>query len=57
VACGWLIDRYGLRWQISPRRLGELMKSKEPGIAKRVGEAMLKMKKFDIAALERAAKA
>ena len=57
VACGWINDRYGVRWQISPRRLGELMKSKEPGVAKRVSEAMLKMTKFDIAALERAAKA
>jgi predicted 3-demethylubiquinone-9 3-methyltransferase (glyoxalase superfamily) len=56
VACGWLTDRYGVRWQISPRRLGQLMKSKEPGVAKRVGEAMLKMVKFDIAELERAAK-
>ena len=56
VACGWLTDRYGVRWQISPRILGELMKSKEPDVAKRVGEAMLKMVKFDIATLERAAK-
>jgi predicted 3-demethylubiquinone-9 3-methyltransferase (glyoxalase superfamily) len=56
VACGWLTDRYGVRWQISPRRLGQLMKSTEPGVAKRVGEAMLKMVKFDIAELERAAK-
>ena len=55
VACGWLTDRYGVRWQISPRILGELMKSKEPGVAKRVGEAMLQMTKFDVAALERAA--
>lgn len=57
VACGWLNDRYGLRWQVAPRRLGELMKSKEPGVAKRVGEAMLKMVKLDIAELERAAQA
>jgi len=56
VACGWLTDRYGVRWQISPRILGELMKSKEPGVAKRVGEAMLKMVKLDIAELKRAAK-
>lgn len=56
VACGWLIDRYGLRWQISPRILGKLMKSKEPGVAKRVGEAMLKMVKFDVAEIERAAR-
>jgi predicted 3-demethylubiquinone-9 3-methyltransferase (glyoxalase superfamily) len=56
VACGWITDRYGVRWQISPRRLGELMKSKAPGIAGRVAAAMLKMVKFDIAELERAAK-
>src|SRR5262245_38610475 len=56
VACGWITDKYGVRWQISPRRLGELMKSKEPGVAKRVSEAMLKMVKFDIAELERAAR-
>ncbi len=45
-----------MRWQISPRRLGELMKSKEPGVAKRASEAMLQMVKFDVAALERAPK-
>lgn len=56
VACGWITDKYGVRWQISPRRLGELMKSKEPGVAKRVSEAMLKMVKFDVAELERAAR-
>jgi predicted 3-demethylubiquinone-9 3-methyltransferase (glyoxalase superfamily) len=56
VACGWLTDRYGVRWQVSPRILGQYMKSKEPGVAKRVSEAMLKMVKFDIAELERAAK-
>jgi predicted 3-demethylubiquinone-9 3-methyltransferase (glyoxalase superfamily) len=56
VACGWITDRYGVRWQISPRRLGELMKSGDRALAKRVCEAMLKMVKFDIAELERAAK-
>jgi len=56
VACGWLTDRYGVRWQISPRRLGELMKNKDRACAKRVSEAMLKMVKFDIAELERAAR-
>lgn len=55
VACGWLTDRYGVRWQISPRRLGELMKDSDRARAKRVCEAMLKMVKFDIAELERAA--
>jgi predicted 3-demethylubiquinone-9 3-methyltransferase (glyoxalase superfamily) len=56
VACGWLTDRYGVRWQISPRKLGELMKSKDRAVAGRVAEAMLKMVKFDIAELERAAR-
>jgi predicted 3-demethylubiquinone-9 3-methyltransferase (glyoxalase superfamily) len=56
TACGWLTDRYGVRWQISPRRLGEMMKDKDPTRARRVAEAMLKMVKFDIAELERAYK-
>jgi len=54
--CGWLRDRWGLSWQITPRRLGELMSDPDPDKAKRVAEAMLKMVKFDIAALEAAAK-
>lgn len=54
--CGWLVDRYGLCWQITPKRLGELMSSDDHAQAKRVTEAMLKMVKFDIAALERAAR-
>ncbi len=53
--CGWLKDRYGLSWQIVPTALGELMRSADPGRAKRVMEAMLKMKKLDIAGLRRAA--
>jgi predicted 3-demethylubiquinone-9 3-methyltransferase (glyoxalase superfamily) len=55
--CGWLVDRYGLSWQIVPKRLGELMRDPDKAKAKRVGEAMLKMVKLDIAALERAAEA
>lgn len=55
VACGWITDRYGVRWQIAPRKMGEWMKDKDRARAKRVSEAMLKMVKFDIAALERAA--
>jgi len=54
--CGWLRDRWGLSWQITPKRLGELMKGSEPSKAKRVAEAMLTMVKFDIAGLEAAAK-
>lgn len=53
-ACGWLIDRYGLRWQIVPRRLDELMQDGDPERVRRVAAAMLKMVKLDIAALERA---
>jgi predicted 3-demethylubiquinone-9 3-methyltransferase (glyoxalase superfamily) len=53
--CGWLRDRWGLSWQIVPRRLGELMGSPDPAVARRVTEAMLKMVKFDIAGLEAAA--
>lgn len=53
--CGWLRDRFGLSWQITPTRLGELMSDPDPAKAKRVTEAMLKMVKFDIAGLEAAA--
>ncbi len=52
--CGWLKDRYGLSWQIVPTVLGEMMTDPDPGRARRVMEAMLQMKKLDIAALERA---
>jgi predicted 3-demethylubiquinone-9 3-methyltransferase (glyoxalase superfamily) len=53
--CGWLKDRWGLSWQIVPSALGRLMSSGDAARSKRVAEAMLKMVKFDIAALERAA--
>ena len=53
--CGWLRDRYGVSWQIVPARLGEMMKDTDRARARRVMEAMLAMKKLDIAALERAA--
>lgn len=54
--CGWLRDRWGLSWQIAPKRLSELMTDPDRAKAKRVTEAMLKMVKFDIAALEAAAR-
>ena len=54
--CGWLRDRWGLSWQIVPRRLGELMGGSDPAVTRRVTEAMLKMAKFDIAGLEAAAR-
>jgi predicted 3-demethylubiquinone-9 3-methyltransferase (glyoxalase superfamily) len=52
--CGWLKDRYGLSWQIVPAELGKMMKDPDRSRAKRVAEAMLKMVKFDIAALQKA---
>ena len=54
--CGWLKDRYGLSWQVNPNILGELLSSRDAKKARRVMEAMLKMKKIDIAALKAAAK-
>lgn len=50
--CGWLKDKYGLSWQIVPRRLMELMGDKDPEKAKRVMDAMLKMKKIIVKDLE-----
>ncbi len=52
--CGWLRDRYGVSWQIVPRALGELMRGSDRAGARRVMEAMLGMKKLDVAALRRA---
>jgi len=53
--CGWLKDRWGVSWQIVPRRLGELLGDADPGRSRRAMEAMLKMGKIDIASLEAAA--
>ena len=55
--CGWLKDRYGLSWQIVPRRLSELLADPDREKAQRVMAAMLQMGKIDIAGLERAAAA
>src|SRR5215472_14140668 len=52
--CGWLKDKYGLSWQVTPTALGELLSSSDPARTARVTQAFLKMKKFDIAALKRA---
>jgi predicted 3-demethylubiquinone-9 3-methyltransferase (glyoxalase superfamily) len=53
--CGWLKDRYGLSWQVVPRQLKELTEGRDPAVAARVMEALLQMKRIDIAALEAAA--
>jgi len=55
--CGWLRDRWGLSWQIIPRRLNELIADSDPQRAKRAFDAMLGMVKIDIAELDRAADA
>ena len=52
--CGWVKDRFGLWWQIIPEALPRLMRDPDPVKAKRVVDAMLKMKKIDVAELERA---
>ena len=54
MACGWLKDRYGVVWQITPRRLIEMIKDKDRGKAERALNAMNKMIKLDIGELERA---
>ena len=53
--CGWLKDRWGLSWQIVPRRLRELMQDRDQAKVRRVTETMLQMVKLDIAPLEAAA--
>ena len=52
--CGWLKDKYGLSWQIVPTRLGELLAGPDADGAARAMQAMLTMRKLDIAELERA---
>ena len=53
--CGWVKDRFGLSWQIVPRRMIALLADPDPGRARRAMEAMMQMKRIDIAAVERAA--
>ncbi len=52
--CGWLKDRFGVSWQIIPSVLGEMLQDKDPKKAGRVMQAMLKMEKIDIKALQQA---
>ena len=53
--CGWLKDKYGVSWQVIPRRLPELLRSPDREAADRALQAMLKMVKIDVAELEAAA--
>ncbi|MGL4324899.1 MAG: VOC family protein [Beijerinckiaceae bacterium] len=54
--CGWVKDKYGLSWQIFPRRLTELLTDKDAAKAKRVFDAMMKMKRINLAEIEAAAR-
>jgi 2-polyprenyl-6-hydroxyphenyl methylase/3-demethylubiquinone-9 3-methyltransferase len=53
-ACGWCKDRWGLSWQITPRVLLDAMTGPDKAAAKRVFEAMMEMKRIDVAAIEAA---
>jgi predicted 3-demethylubiquinone-9 3-methyltransferase (glyoxalase superfamily) len=53
-ACGWCKDKWGLSWQITPIALTKGVTDPDPAVAKRVFEAMMTMKKIDIAAIEAA---
>ena len=52
--CGWCVDKFGLSWQVTPSALPKLLGSKDRAGAQRALQAMLKMRKIDIAALQRA---
>lgn len=54
TACGWIKDPFGLTWQIVPKRFIELIRDKNPAKVKAVMDAMMKMVKLDVAALEKA---
>lgn len=53
-ACGWITDRWGLSWQITPRMLLDMHKSPDRAAGRRAAEAMMQMVKLDIAALQKA---
>jgi predicted 3-demethylubiquinone-9 3-methyltransferase (glyoxalase superfamily) len=52
--CGWLKDKFGLSWQINPSRMDKMLNDNDPKRVQRVTKAFLKMKKFDLAELEKA---
>jgi len=54
VQCGWITDPFGLSWQIVPRRFMEMMADRDPTKVKAVIDAMMRMVKLDVAALEKA---
>jgi predicted 3-demethylubiquinone-9 3-methyltransferase (glyoxalase superfamily) len=52
IACGWITDKFGVTWQVTPSMMNELMGDPDPVKAKRVADAMMKMMKLDIQALK-----
>ena len=52
--CGWLKDRYGVSWQVTPEQLNEMLQDPDPARAERVMGAMLQMKKIEIDGLRQA---
>jgi predicted 3-demethylubiquinone-9 3-methyltransferase (glyoxalase superfamily) len=54
MACGWLTDKFGVTWQITPEKMDAMINDPDPAKAERVMNAMMEMVKLDIAALERA---
>lgn len=54
--CGWCVDKWGIRWQITPTALSEALSDPDPTVAKRCFEAMMEMGKIDIAKIEAARK-
>lgn len=54
IQCGWLVDKYGVSWQIVPKALIEMLRDKDPVRSQRVMKAMFQMKKIDIASLKAA---
>ena len=52
--CGWLVDKFGVSWQVVPKVLPELLNHEDPARAQRTQEAMMQMQKLDIAALQKA---
>ena len=55
LSCGWITDRFGVRWQITPTVLGKLLADPDKAKARRAAEEMMKQVKFDIAKLQAAA--
>ena len=55
VACGWLKDRYGVSWQVTPRGVYDVLNGPDKAAVQRAFDAMMTMKKIDLAALEAAA--